>query len=297
MALAVPFFSSCSDDDENTAECTVGFLQDEITVSEFYDGYFNVPIEVKGLRNGPVRIKVSATPTGNTPAVEGENYVITDKTLNVNADTLSTSSVNVELRLIDDYIMNADRQFILTLETVEGAKVDKRQILVTIQDNDGDYYLAFGGDWYLNATDVNGIPVKRKITLKSFGPDEVGYGEYLTATTFNLCGQQETLSWIFKWIYDDSAEVGEFAIQVAGTPVGSLALGDYTLPILFYMSPNGNNLNTGDITAPWAVGETGIPQTLQFDNSNILMVCLDQSPAGGGLALLGGWSNITFTRE
>lgn len=138
-ALAVPFFASCDDDDVNSAECTVGFTSSQMTVSEFTEGYVNIPIAIDGRRNGPVHITVSSEGTGSTPAVEGENYAITDKTLNFNADTLSTGTVNVEMRLIDDYVMNADRQFTLTITSVEGATVETSQITVTITDNDGNF--------------------------------------------------------------------------------------------------------------------------------------------------------------
>lgn len=290
MVLAVPFISSCSDDDENTAECTVGFETDEITVSEFSDGYVNIPIAVKGRRNGPVHINVSATPTGDTPAVEGENYAITDKTLNINADTLSTGVVNVELRLIDDYVMNKNRQFMLTIESVEGAQVDRRQILVTISDNDGDFYAAFAGKWYINAVNASGVEIKREITLKAAAQNEVGYGEFLTGTTSNICGYGETLSWTFQWLYDESAEVGELSILADGNTVGSF---NSTYPINFYLSPNGSSLSTGSIASSWAVGEAGIPQKLEFENK-ILMITVEQN---GQLALMGALQNITFTRE
>lgn len=290
MVLAVPFISSCSDDDENTAECTVGFETDEITVGEFSDGYVNIPIAVKGLRNGPVRINVSATPTGDTPAVEGENYAITDKTLNINADTLSTGVVNVELRLIDDYIMNKDRQFMLTIESVEGANVDRRQILVTISDNDGDFYAAFAGKWYVNAVNYNGTKIKREITLKAAGKGEVGYGEFITGVTSNLCGYNETLSWTFQWLYDENAEMGEFSLIAEGNVVGNYG---GTVPLAFSLLSSTGYLTTGVITSTWAVGDTGIPQTLEFDKS-ILVITMEHD---GKLGIMETLQNITLTRE
>ena len=112
LALALPFFASCSDDDDvNTAECTVGFESAALTYSEATSDYVNIPIAVKGHRNGPVRVTIETAPEGATPAVEGENYMITDKTLNLNADTLSTGTINVELKIINDNEINDDRSF------------------------------------------------------------------------------------------------------------------------------------------------------------------------------------------
>lgn len=296
-ALAVPFLASCDDDEFNSRECTVGFTSDQVTVSEFSDGYVNIPIAINGRRNGPINITVSAEGTGSIPAVEGENYAITDKTLNVNPDTLTTSTVNVELRLIDDYIMNADRQFTLTITSVDGATVERSQVTVTIADNDGNFYEAFAGQWYFNATNYSGVQIKRPITITAAtDQSDEAYNNFLYGTASNLCGAGETMSLVFQWLYDDAAGMGMLGLQASG---GTIGMYGGTYPIQLYLSPNGGNLYTGSLTSEWEVTETGIPQTLTLDNTYILMVCVDQSALGPdyGLALLDMFMNITLTRE
>ena len=106
LAAAVPFFASCEDDDVNSAQCTLGFASSTVEISEASSGYLQIPINVTGKRNGPIHVTIEATPAGQNGAVEGENYIITDKTLNLNADTLSTGTINVELKIINDNEIN-----------------------------------------------------------------------------------------------------------------------------------------------------------------------------------------------
>ncbi len=291
-ALAVPFFASCDDDDVNSAECTVGFTSSQMTVSEFTEGYVNIPIAIDGRRNGPVHITVSSEGTGSTPAVEGENYAITDKTLNFNADTLSTGTVNVEMRLIDDYVMNADRQFTLTITSVEGATVETSQITVTITDNDGNFYDAFAGQWYFNATNLDGVQIKRPLTITAAKEGDADYENVLYATASNLCGASETLTWQFQWMYDDAAGIGLLAFNPStDTTIGNYA-GAY--PLYWLASPNGSQIGIVPITANWEVSDTGLPQTITFDNTYILMCC---AYTGQGYGILQGFTGITLTRE
>lgn len=292
-ALVVPFLASCDDDDVNSAECTVGFTSSQMTVSEFTEGYVNIPIAIDGRRNGPVHITVSSEGTGSTPAVEGENYAITDKTLNFNADTLSTGTVNVELRLIDDYIMNADRQFTLTITSVEGAIVETSQITVTITDNDGNFYDAFAGKWYFNATNLDGVQIKRPLTISAAQEGDTDYQQVLYATASNLCGYSETLTWQFQWLYDDGAGMGMLAFN----PSTDISIGNYggVYPLYWLASPNGSQIGIVPIIANWEVSDTGIPQTITFDNTYLLMCCAYMS--GQGYAILQGFADITFTRE
>ena len=152
MAAALPFFTSCSEDDNevNTRECTVGFESKAVTLDETA-GYGQIPIAVSGHRNGPVRVTIEAAPTGTETAVEGILYMITDKTLNLNQDTLTTGTINVEEKFIDDSETNDDRQFTLTITSAEGAEITTQQTTVTISDNDGDFYRAFAGTWTITA--------------------------------------------------------------------------------------------------------------------------------------------------
>lgn len=84
IALAALTLTACSDDDDiNTANVTVNMQKTEIEVSEdFSTGtYYYVPVEVTGESNGPVRVTVKVEGVGSTPATEGDDYVITSKTI------------------------------------------------------------------------------------------------------------------------------------------------------------------------------------------------------------------------
>ena len=155
MMAVLPFFASCSDDDDvNTGECTVGFASNAITVDETA-GYVQIPINVSGHRNGPVQVKIESAAAGENGAVEGEHYAITDKSLNLNSDTLSTGTINVEVKIIDDSEINSNRQFTLTIASAAGAEITTQQTTVTISDNDADFYKAFAGVWTFSATNAD----------------------------------------------------------------------------------------------------------------------------------------------
>ena len=68
------------------------------------------------------------------------------------------------MKVIDDYIMNADRQFSLTVKVADGAEITTSKTVVTLTDNDGDPYTAFQGRWYFNAIDAfTGNTVKKQV--------------------------------------------------------------------------------------------------------------------------------------
>ena len=310
LAVAMPFFASCSDDDDvNTAECTVGFESAALTYSEATSDYVNIPIAVKGHRNGPVRVTIETAPYGESPAEEGVNYMITDKTLNLNADTLENGVINVEMKVIDDYIMNADRQFELTVKVADGAEITTDKTVVTLTDNDGDPYTAFEGRWYFNAIAINTqtggqSEVRRAITITTADPSYTDYRQKLYCSAFNLCGQSETLSLNFNWQYDESSQTGILALEAAGNnrTVGNIQYDEETsLPMYVYLSPNGSSITTGYVTGQWQFTETGIPQSIELPSSYFTMVLADYTPLGGDyigqLGYVGVFANITLTRE
>ena len=92
IALAALTLTACSDDDDNglnsTSGVTVQMQQSTMSVSEdMQQGvYYKVPIVVTGEANGPVEVTVEVQGTGTTPATEDEHYVITDKTITIDAD-------------------------------------------------------------------------------------------------------------------------------------------------------------------------------------------------------------------
>lgn len=290
MLLAVatlPFFTSCSEDEDvNSNECTVGFASSEVSVSEASASYVQVPITVTGKRNGQIHVTVEAAPVGKNGAEEGKNYVITDKTLNLNADTLSTGTINVELKIIDDNEINDDRQFTLKLTSVEGATVSNAQTTVTIVDNDGDFYQSFAGTWTLNATSLaNGKQVSFQVGITAADEGSADYEKVLTATG-NFGGVD--LTWKFGYTYDKTSNKGTISFICGDDVIGKYQ--DYDLG--WYIYKGDNNLYAGELSANWELTEDNrTPTTLTFDPT--LGMWLYAANAGY-LDVLG---NITLTKN
>lgn len=294
MAALLPFFTSCSEDEDvNTTECTVGFESDAIRISE-PAGITQIPINVSGYRNGPVKVVIETESVGENGAIEGTHYRITDKTLNLNADTLSTGVINVEVQVIDDSEVNDDRQFKLKITSVEGANVVIAETIVTIVDNESDPYSAFGGQWYFNATNSEGKQVKVPMTITAAEEGEYGYESILTGTTEGLCGANEKLTWTIEWLYDDAAGEGALSLIAAGegTKVGDYD--PYTLHFFLYNPPFEGSIGTGTVDAPWAITEKSIPTTITFDTTyGLIVVAADDT----GFYLFDYFENISLTRE
>ena len=298
LAVSLPLFTSCSEDDDvNTvAECTVGFENTDITVSEL-DGYVKIPIAVSGRRNGPVRLTVEAASTGTNGAVEGENFTITDKTLNLNADTLSTGTINVEVKVIDDRVINDDRQFTLTITSAQGADITTQQTTVTITDNDGDFYAAFAGTWTLKAKNSSDADVTKDIEIVAYAEGSPDYEKILDASSakmLNLGGLDMDFSWRFRYSFDKTSMTGTLGF-ICGETVASYA-SVYEWQWAVY-DETIDDFGFDDFTATWTLKEDGtIPDTITFPAGEVLYV-YNPSPDPN----MGGWweaiYDITLSRK
>ncbi len=302
LAVATPFFTSCSEDDNdvNTRECTVGFESNAVTIDETV-GYAQIPIAVSGHRNGPVRVVIEAAPAGTENAVEGTHYMITDKTLNLNADTLSTGTINVEVKVIDDREINDDRQFTLTITSAEGAEITTQQTTVTISDNDGDFYRAFAGTWTINAkepvTNDEGYVIGEQdytanVEITAASENDPDYENYLSASSvgmFNI-GISVDCNWRFHYTFDMDSMQGTLGFVLGDVIASYGGVYNWTWGT---DTPDGQNITwQGEVTATWTLSESGgVPDTITF-------------PEGATLYLLDpnfGWFSaiydITMTRQ
>ena len=301
LAAAVPFFASCEDDDVNSAQCTLGFASSTVEISEASSGYLQIPINVTGKRNGPIHVTIEATPAGQNGAVEGENYIITDKTLNLNADTLSTGTINVEVKVIDDREINDDRQFTLTITSAEGAEITTQQTTVTISDNDGDFYRAFAGTWTINAkepvTNDEGYVIGEQdytanVEITAASENDPDYENYLSASSvgmFNI-GISVDCNWRFHYTFDMDSMQGTLGFVLGDVIASYGGVYNWTWGT---DTPDGQNITwQGEVTATWTLSESGgVPDTITF-------------PEGATLYLLDpnfGWFSaiydITMTRQ
>lgn len=302
LAVATPFFTSCSEDDNdvNTRECTVGFESNAVTIDETA-GYAQIPIAVSGHRNGPVRVVIEAAPAGTENAVEGTHYMITDKTLNLNADTLSTGTINVEVKVIDDREINDDRQFTLTITSAEGAEITTQQTTVTISDNDGDFYRAFAGTWTINAkepvTNDEGYVIGEQdytadVEITAASENDPDYENYLSASSvgmFNI-GISVDCNWRFHYTFDMDSMQGTLGFVLGDLIASYGGVYNWTWGT---DTPDGQNITwQGEVTATWTLSESGgVPDTITF-------------PEGATLYLVDpnfGWFSaiydITMTRQ
>lgn len=294
MAALLPFFTSCSEDDDvNTTECTVGFESDAIKINETA-GITQIPINVSGYRNGPVKVVIETEPVGENGAIEGTHYRITDKTLNLNSDTLSTGVINVEVQIVDDSEVNENCLFKLKIVSAEGAKTAIAETTVTIVDNESNPYSAFGGQWYVNATSSDGNKIKVPITITAAQEGEYGYESILTGTTVGLCGANEELTWTFEWLYDDAAGEGALSLITAGTDSKVGDYDAYTLHFFLYQPPFEGSIGTGSLDAPWTITGNSIPTTITFDSTYGLFV---GAVNNSGIYIFNYFENISLTRE
>lgn len=289
LAVALPFFASCSDDDNdaNTAQCTVGFESATVSLDET-SGLVQVPITVSGRRNGPIRLTIETAPTEANGAEEGTNYLITDKTLTLNADTLSTGTIYVEVKPVDDLDVNPDRSFTMTIASAEGAEISTQQTTVTIADNDGDFYSAFAGSWTMTATSVvDGSTVSIPLTLTTSPEGTPNYESVINCTTSNILGAGESYSWKFYYAFDNNSGEGALVLNC-----GETIQADYGLIWAYEMD---GGLYTGQLPIYWNLTESGsIPTTLTLDPSITLYLGVLTAQ---GLSYYDAFYDVTITRS
>lgn len=158
IALAALAFTSCSDDDDfNTASAVVQMGETSILAQEdFYaEDYYKVPIVVDGTTNGPIQVTVEVSENGDSPATEGEDYIITQKTITIGA---GQKVGYIEFHSTGNWDLNNDRKFIITIVSAQGATIGQnRSTVVTLLDDEHLFvpiYENMGGLW--TATDDAG---------------------------------------------------------------------------------------------------------------------------------------------
>lgn len=189
LMVATVAFVACSDDDDNnwnsSNDAVVAMGSQEITWKENKGSNtpVSVPIVVNGERNGDVRVTVTVAEAGTNPAMEDIHYIITSKTIVIPADA---DEGQIELRTIDDLDVNEDRTFTMTISDVQGATISSNaSTLITLKDNDSEFYEKLMGAWNMEVYDVLGEETTTwKISIDGFDEGEDGYNELLYLTGF-----------------------------------------------------------------------------------------------------------------
>lgn len=151
--LAVVLGTSCSDDDDfNTNSATVKMVESEITWKETAN-IVSVPMTIEGETNAPVRVTVEVKEEGANPAVSDVNYILTTNTYVFGA---GENEGGIELKLVDDRDINENRTFSVRLVSAEGASIssENASTMVTIKDNDANFYEKFNGKWNVSVYDL-----------------------------------------------------------------------------------------------------------------------------------------------
>lgn len=286
MAIA-SLFASCDDDDNNTnvSGTTVEFADATYSANE-NGGVFQIPVTVKGLRNGDIHFRVSTSETGENPAKEEVNYMVTSKYITVKADSATSTTTYVEIKAIDDLQMTGDRTFNVTIESADGATIgSNKTTTVTIVDNDESYYSMFGGQWRFSgqfvSTGEDGVEKTEDFSYDMSistvsDPTASGYGTNLNCvvTSFDFPSSPVvmTLTFPMRYRFMESRGNGTLELLCTQNEVFGIDQSVYRFGWTFGNYTNGSASNTA-IRAKWVPTEdNSIPTEIAFDENSILAI-------------------------
>lgn len=304
LVLTAALFAACSDDDVNynsNSGVTLEFTTPSVTVRE-NAGIIQVPVKITGKRNGNVHFTVTTAGTGANPAKEGTddistiadcNYMMTTKTYNVNVDTLSESTVNVEVKLIDDTETNDDRQFTITIASADGATIGTNSVAtITVRDNDGSFYSKFAGTWTLSGvlqTSSGTNEFSSDVTI-STATDDAEYEKvlYVSAPGLIDVGVSLDVNFPMDYLYNEDSQDGTMSI-VCGKEVASYG-SSYSW---IFATAKGQSLSTDPLVADWAAENGNVPSVIDFGANELYFY-------GGSSDDPGVWaifSNLKLTKK
>lgn len=213
LAVASVILASCSDDDSkwnSAGDVQVAMGSTEITWKENKgtNTPVFVPITVTGERNGAVQVTVSVAETGSNPAMDDVHYIITSKTIVIPADA---NEGQIELRTIDDSDVNENRTFTMTITSAHGASIGtSASTLITLKDNDSEFYEKLMGGWKMTASDDEGKAYEWNVSIDGFDEGEPGYNESLWLAGFD--GESGTIE--LKYEFDMATGKGRVGVIV-----------------------------------------------------------------------------------
>lgn len=296
LTVVAVLMASCSNDDDstNSKSTTVGFTNPTVVVKE-NTGIFRVPISIEGKRNGDIHFTVEVEETGANPAKEDVNYLITSKKLVLPNDTTGSATLGVEIKTVDDNVINENRTFKLKITNIKGGDLATSECIVTLRDNDAAFYEKFFGKWTMTAIDNKGKPLEKTITITGPSDEEdPAYNNVLTATGIGLLnvGVALDVSWHFNYSFDPVTKKGTLGF-VMGEEVATYS----TSYSWIWVTDNGASYTTDDLTTEWALGEndtfpTEFTWSQTFEEKGPALY-LYQMGAGAWASL----SNIKITKQ
>lgn len=182
--MAVAMLTSCNDDTTfNTTDATVSFGEAEYSIKES-KGLFKIPVVVTGEQNGHIEVTVSVV-ADDDKCKEDVHYYVTSKKVVIPE---YKKEVYVEIKAIDDRVINEDRHFSLRIENVNGAKIGSTNSVakITLTDNDDIPYERIAGVWTVTAENLfsesGKDPISWDMNLEIVDDDDPSYGSVVIAT-------------------------------------------------------------------------------------------------------------------
>ncbi len=220
--------SSCSDDDNiNTATATVSMGESTYSIKE-NKGIFTIPVLVSGEQNGDIKVEVAVAAEGQN-CVENKHFIVTSNNVVIPS---SKKSVNIEIKAIDDRVINEDRKFKVTIVKAEGASISEqnKSTLVTLMDNDDIPYERMAGKWTVVAyvedptsTD-NPETTTWETEITSVDEGEEGYGVDLFMSPW-VQADYTMLSHGMRFAYNTSSETATVTLPLGTTMAEGLDFG------------------------------------------------------------------------
>lgn len=249
LASAVLAFTACSDDNEwnSVKDATVSMGQDAMTVKES-KGRFALPIAVSGERNAPVQVTVEVVAAETNPATEDVHYLVTSKTINIAAED---QTGEVEIYTVDDDDINEARQFTATIIGVKGANIDenKKSTVVTLKDNDSEFYEKLAGKWVMTGVDSRGNAISWNVNVIAADEEDPDYNKYLYVT--GMMGYSWTMA-VLTYDYDMATNEGSLTFEMGQLFAEDVNFGLGGLNDVYLYSVEGGYFTMTPISGTWS---------------------------------------------
>lgn len=232
LFLSLCLMTSCKDEEKmNTSDATVSMGEMTYSVKES-KGLFTIPVVVSGERNGDILVRVEVKSESANCKVD-ENFIVTSNTVRIPSDR---KSVNIEIKSIDDRIINEDRKFSVTIVDAIGAKVSSsnNKTLITLIDNDDIPYDRMDGEWIVTATDfLMEMPGEVTWTTRLttvVDDSEEGYGSVITMSPWRMWNGETyegtiDIKHTLLFSYNASSQTATLTLKLGETMCEGIVLG------------------------------------------------------------------------
>ena len=255
LALAVGS-ASCSTDKEwerdmnSAAGTTVEFSAAEFSVKE-NKGVVQLPIVCSDDQNGRVTVTLSVEPVTADEAMaaeEGVNYIVTSKSVNIDADD---KEAYFEFKTVDDSEINNPRMFKVTITSAKGATVGaQNSCIVTLRDNDAAFYEKLMGNWSMKSLNSSGAEQSWDVQITGFDEGEDGYEQtlYINGVNGRASAQAE-----LEYHFDMVTKTGYLTLPYGSFCCGNLNFTGFGVCDIYLGGVNGGYIDfDGNTTANWS---------------------------------------------